>query len=216
MSIDQSVPMWRFTDRMVRSGLVIAWRLATSPTRTSPVFENATTDGVVRPPSELGATTGSPASRTATTELVVPRSIPTALDMSSCLLEGGLYANDARSLSVWVSTLGFGRTFPKLDRQGYIPGHGSERFLRGDPRDRAPLLRLLQEGAADGGEVGRPRDRPRRQGGRLRGGRRHRVLRDPRRPGPRSSATGARSRRSAPAASSATSPSSTGRRATRA
>src|SRR3954467_5617417 len=81
MSIDQLVPMWRFTERIVRSGLVMAWRLATSPTRTSPVFENATTDGVVRPPSELGATTGSPASRTATTELVVPRSIPTALDM---------------------------------------------------------------------------------------------------------------------------------------
>src|SRR6201989_371421 len=81
MSIDQLVPMWRFTDRMVRSGLVIAWRFATSPTRTSPVLENATTDGVVREPSEFGATTGSPASRTAPTELGVPRSIPTALDM---------------------------------------------------------------------------------------------------------------------------------------
>src|ERR1700751_5841069 len=81
MSIDQSVPMWRFTERIVRSGLVMAWRLATSPTRTSPVFENATTDGVVREPSELGATTGSPASSTETTELVVPRSMPTALDM---------------------------------------------------------------------------------------------------------------------------------------
>ena len=31
--------MWRFTERMVRSGLVMAWRLATSPTRTSPDFE---------------------------------------------------------------------------------------------------------------------------------------------------------------------------------
>src|SRR5215208_7369225 len=87
MSIDQLVPMWRFTDRIVRSGLVMAWRLATSPTRTSPVLENATTEGVVREPSELGATTGSPASRTATTELVVPRSIPTALDMVVGLLE---------------------------------------------------------------------------------------------------------------------------------
>ena len=81
MSIDQLVPMWRFTERIVRSGLVMAWRLATSPTRTSPVFENATTDGVVRDPSELGMTTGSPASRTETTELVVPRSMPTALGM---------------------------------------------------------------------------------------------------------------------------------------
>ena len=81
MSIVQFVPMWRFTERIVRSGLVIAWRLATSPTSTSPVLENATTDGVVREPSALGMTTGSPASRVETTELVVPRSMPTALAM---------------------------------------------------------------------------------------------------------------------------------------
>src|ERR1700733_9370150 len=81
MSMVQSVPICRFTDRMVRSGLVMAWRLATSPTRTSPDLEKATTEGVVRPPSALGMTTGSPASKTLTTELVVPRSIPTALDI---------------------------------------------------------------------------------------------------------------------------------------
>src|SRR6478736_8200134 len=81
MSTVQLVPMWRFTDRMVRSGLVMAWRLATSPTSTSPDLEKATTEGVVREPSALGMTTGSPASRTLTTELVVPRSIPTALGM---------------------------------------------------------------------------------------------------------------------------------------
>src|SRR5215218_6712807 len=80
-STDQLVPIWRLTERMVRSGLVMAWRLATSPTSTSPLFEKATTDGVVRPPSALGTTVGSPASRTLTTELVVPRSIPTALGM---------------------------------------------------------------------------------------------------------------------------------------
>ena len=40
--------MWRLTERMVRSGLVMAWRLATSPTRTSPDLEKPTTDGVVR------------------------------------------------------------------------------------------------------------------------------------------------------------------------
>src|SRR5690242_6531024 len=89
MSIVQLVPMWRFTERIVRSGLVMAWRLATSPTRTSPVLENATTDGVVRPPSALGITAGSPASRVETTELVVPRSMPTALDMG--LPPGGCY-----------------------------------------------------------------------------------------------------------------------------
>src|SRR2546423_13995692 len=82
MSTDHDVsPMWRLTERMVRSGLVMAWRLATSPTSTSPVLEKPTTEGVVRPPSALGMTVGSPASRTATTELVVPRSMPTALGM---------------------------------------------------------------------------------------------------------------------------------------
>src|SRR5215212_7140400 len=78
-SVVHDVPMWRLTERIVRSGLVIAWRLATSPTNTSPFLAKATTDGVVRPPSALGMTVGSPPSRTLTTELVVPRSIPTAL-----------------------------------------------------------------------------------------------------------------------------------------
>src|SRR5512132_4134707 len=76
-------PMCRLTERTVRSGLVTACRLATSPTSTSPVLERATTDGVVRAPSALGITVGSPPSRVATTELVVPRSIPTALAISS-------------------------------------------------------------------------------------------------------------------------------------
>ena len=44
---------------------------------------NATTDGVVRPPSAFAMTLGSPPSRTATTEFVVPRSIPITLLMSS-------------------------------------------------------------------------------------------------------------------------------------
>ena len=39
------------------------------------------TDGVVRAPSALGITVGSPPSSTATTELVVPRSMPTARAM---------------------------------------------------------------------------------------------------------------------------------------
>ena len=40
---------------------------------------NATTEGVVRAPSLLGITTGSPPSRTETQELVVPKSIPMIL-----------------------------------------------------------------------------------------------------------------------------------------
>ena len=58
MSIVQLVPMWRLTERIVRSGLVIAWRLATSPTSTSPDLAKPTTDGVVRLPSALGMTVG--------------------------------------------------------------------------------------------------------------------------------------------------------------
>ena len=54
MSIVQVVPIWRLTDRIVRSGLVMAWRLATSPTRTSPALENPTTEGVVRAPFGVG------------------------------------------------------------------------------------------------------------------------------------------------------------------
>ena len=73
--------MWRLTERMVRSTLVTAWRLATSPTRTSPDLANATTDGVVRAPSAFAMTVGSPPSRTETTLFVVPRSMPTARAM---------------------------------------------------------------------------------------------------------------------------------------
>src|SRR4029453_15952037 len=74
----QEVPISRLTLRMVRSTLVTAWFLADWPTRTSPFFGNAATDGVGGEPSEFAMTVGSPPSRTVTTELVVPRSIPTA------------------------------------------------------------------------------------------------------------------------------------------
>jgi hypothetical protein len=69
------------TLRIVRSTFVTAWFFADWPTRTSPFLAKATTDGVVRAPSELAMTVGSPPSRTATTEFVVPRSIPTARAM---------------------------------------------------------------------------------------------------------------------------------------
>src|SRR4051794_17993079 len=80
------VPMCRLTLRMVRSTLVTAWFLADWPTRTSPFLAKATTDGVVRDPSALAITVGSPPSRTATTEFVVPRSMPTARAMEGLSL----------------------------------------------------------------------------------------------------------------------------------
>src|SRR6266480_2314219 len=78
--------MKRLIEKIVFSGLVIAWRLATWPTRRSPDLAKATTDGVMRPPSELVMTCGSPASMAATTELVVPRSMPMILPIGSVLL----------------------------------------------------------------------------------------------------------------------------------
>ncbi len=58
------------------SGLVIACRFATCPTGLSPLSVKPTTDAVRRFPSALVITLGSPPSMTATTEFVVPRSIP--------------------------------------------------------------------------------------------------------------------------------------------
>src|SRR5687767_15932046 len=77
--------MKRLIEKTVFSGLVTAWRLATWPTSRSPVLVNATTDGVSRPPSGLVITTGSPPSITATTEFVVPRSMPIILLITSLL-----------------------------------------------------------------------------------------------------------------------------------
>ena len=64
MSMDQSVPMCRLTDRMVRSTLVTAWRLATSPTSTSPFLAKATTDGVVLEGGEPTVIANAEGSRT--------------------------------------------------------------------------------------------------------------------------------------------------------
>src|ERR1700746_754206 len=88
--------MKRLMEKMVFSGLVIAWRLATWPTRRSPDLAKATTDGVIRPPSELVMTCGSPASMAATTELVVPKSMPMILPIGSVLLRlcGGRVVRD--------------------------------------------------------------------------------------------------------------------------
>src|SRR3954469_25854144 len=68
--------MKRLIEKIVFCGLVTACRLATVPTSRSPDCVNATTDGVVRPPSAFSMTVGSWPSRTAMHELVVPRSMP--------------------------------------------------------------------------------------------------------------------------------------------
>ena len=73
--------MKRLIEKIVFLGLVTACRLAGVPTRRWPSLVNATTDGVVRPPSAFGMTVGSPPSMTAMHEFVVPRSMPITFAM---------------------------------------------------------------------------------------------------------------------------------------
>src|SRR5579863_3402581 len=73
--------MSRLTAKIVRSGLVTAWRLAGWPTSRSPSSVNATMDGVVRIPSAFSMTLGVLPSITATQEFVVPKSMPITLAM---------------------------------------------------------------------------------------------------------------------------------------
>src|SRR5580704_11988159 len=91
--------MNRLIEKIVFCGLVTCWRLATVPTRRSPDAVNATTDGVVRPPSAFSITVGSPPSSTAMHELVVPRSIPIVFPIVSLLLYVG------ENLSVVIADL---------------------------------------------------------------------------------------------------------------
>jgi hypothetical protein len=78
----QSVPIRRFTERTVRVGLRMAWRLANCPTRISPFSVKATAEGVIRSPSALRRTSGLPPRTMAIQEFVVPRSMPTTFSFS--------------------------------------------------------------------------------------------------------------------------------------
>src|SRR3954452_5817992 len=80
--------MKRLIEKIVFSGFVTAWRLATGPTSRSPLRAKPTTEGVMRLPSALTITLGSLPSMTATTELVVPRSMPIILDISFSPTDG--------------------------------------------------------------------------------------------------------------------------------
>ncbi len=99
-------PMKRLMEKTVFCGLVTAWRLATVPTRRSPDWVNATTDGVVRPPSAFSMTVGSPPSSTAMHEFVVPRSMPMVLAMEL----GGSFSlvDEEICVTVWQIFRGVG------------------------------------------------------------------------------------------------------------
>ena len=66
---------------MVRPGLVMACRLATWPTIRFSSLVKATTEGVNLPTFRVRIISGSPPSRTAMVEFVVPRSMPTIFDI---------------------------------------------------------------------------------------------------------------------------------------
>src|SRR6478752_9813000 len=117
--------MKRLTEKTVFCGLVTACRFATVPTRRSPDCANATTDGVVLPPSAFSMTVGSPPSSTAMHELVVPRSIPIVFPMWVLLLVGH------KNLSGRVADLGGGDGAP-----GRPMGRGSPGARRHCARGR--------------------------------------------------------------------------------
>src|SRR5215218_163524 len=179
MSIDQRVPMWRLTERIVRSGFVMAWRLATSPTSTSPFLAKATTEGVVRPPSALAMTTGSPASSTETTEFVVPRSIPTALGIRLLPFLGqpmaagcGQRPRNAEPIPLSTEVTGAGRALGPSALFGRTKLKRS--MLRFIPRGAAPTAAPVRRGRPNGRPAGCGRARgPRTRAGGARYGDRH-------------------------------------------
>jgi hypothetical protein len=71
--------MKRLIENTVFSGFVTCWWRAIWPTSLSPLSVKPTTEGVSREPDELISTFGAEPSITATTEFVVPKSIPMIL-----------------------------------------------------------------------------------------------------------------------------------------
>src|SRR5215216_82176 len=133
--------MRRLTAKMVRSGLVTAWRLAGWPTRRSPSSVKATIEGVVRMPSAFSMTLGVEPSITATQELVVPRSMPMtfAMVLYPLFAAGRVGLNSARG---------------KVDRAGLTPAD--------HPLVRPPFDTLSPRIAAAIAHIGGPY-RPARQ-----------------------------------------------------
>src|SRR4051794_26755396 len=129
-------PMNRLIEKIVFWGFVTCWRFAGAPTSRWPSFVNATTDGVVRPPSAFGMTVGSPPSSTPTQEFVVPRSMPIVFAMC-------LYSSFEENLSPYIADL----TGVCCDGgRGAAQGRGGDaaRTPGGRPRPRAPPRRPVR------------------------------------------------------------------------
>jgi hypothetical protein len=67
----------RLTEKIVFAALRILRLLASSPTMGLPLSSKETTEGMRRFPSRVESTSGTPSRTMATSECVVPRSIPT-------------------------------------------------------------------------------------------------------------------------------------------
>src|SRR5690606_16860236 len=100
---------------MVLFGLVMAWRLAGSPTLRSPFSTNATMEGVVRLPSLFEITTGSLPSMTATQELVVPKSIPIIFDILLFLIFNLNCYFQLNNLQIQIISNGLTRLVPSCN-----------------------------------------------------------------------------------------------------
>src|SRR4051812_4409586 len=148
MRDDHLRPISRFTETTVRSALVTDCLRASAPTRRLPFLAMATTEGVRRYPARFGITTGVPACTVATTELVVPRSMPItgsravshAFQENARLLVLGMLGEDQRQL---VTRL---RLEPELDEclaeeQARL-GVAARRDVRGLGGEAARLLHL--------------------------------------------------------------------------
>src|SRR6185437_5026688 len=172
-------PMKRLIEKIVFSGFVTCCRRAGAPTSRWPSFANATTDGVVRPPSAFGMTVGSPPSRTAMHEFVVPRSMPMVFAIERCSFPD---ASQMENLSQIIASYGRSAdhrderaagndqrgaedetradSFGAVQEQGREdhPEQGLRCDDRGDDRDRAPVEGLEERDVGEADE--RPWEQP--------------------------------------------------------
>src|SRR5438105_8754512 len=135
--------MNRLIEKTVFSGFVIPCRFATWPTRISPSLVNPTTEGVSRLPSWLAMTVGLPPSTTATTEFVVPRSMPITFAMSNLLLSSASVRSRASSASALTGSSRRRRRESHLENVDLdLPGLDLFGLRKLDSKDAVPVGRV--------------------------------------------------------------------------
>ena len=81
--------MRRLTESTVRSGAAAAWLRARRPTMTAPASSSPTHEGRMVSPSS-STIVGFPPETIATSEFVVPRSMPMMVSSSAALVSAGI------------------------------------------------------------------------------------------------------------------------------